>query len=85
MRINEGNHMFWRIRSSSEKGGKVSRIASLESVPLHLRKKAVLMRYCISSVIRGSFSTFQNKPKNVDLSCKMDLDLWDCLRQIKLV
>ena len=40
--------------------------------------------YHISSVIRWSFS-FQNNPKDLDLSCKMDLDLWDCLGRVKLV
>ena len=40
--------------------------------------------YRISSVIRRSFS-FQNNPKDLDLSCKMDLDLWDCLGSVKLV
>ena len=27
--------------------------------------------------------TFQNNPKNLDLSYKTDLDLWDCLRKVK--
>ena len=40
--------------------------------------------YRISSVIRWSFF-FQNNPKNLDLSYKMDLDLWDCLGRVKLV
>ena len=40
--------------------------------------------YHISSIIRQSFS-FQNNPKDLDLSCKTDLDLWDCLGRIKLV
>ena len=38
--------------------------------------------YCISSVIRQSF---QNNPKDLDLSYKMDLDLWNCLGRVKLV
>ena len=29
--------------------------------------------------------SFQNNPKDLDLSCKMDLDLWDCLGRVKLV
>ena len=33
---------------------------------------------CISSVIRRSFLSFQNDPKNLDPSYKMDLDLWEC-------
>ena len=28
---------------------------------------------------------FQNSPKNLDLSYKMDLDLWDCLGRAKFV
>ena len=41
--------------------------------------------YRISSVIRRSFFSFQNNPKDLDPSCKMDLDLWDCLGRVKLV
>ena len=39
--------------------------------------------YRISSIIREFFS-FQNNPKDLDLSCKMDLDLWDCLGRVKI-
>ena len=39
--------------------------------------------YPISSIIRQSFS-FQNNPKDLDPSCKMDLDLWDCLVRVKI-
>ena len=28
---------------------------------------------------------FQNNPKNLDPSYKMDLDIWDCLGRVKLV
>ena len=31
------------------------------------------------------FFSFQNNPKDLDLSCKTDLDLWDCLGRVKLV
>ena len=44
----------------------------------------ILKEYRISLVIRQSFS-FQNNPKDLDPSCKMDLDLWDCLGRVKLV
>ena len=37
--------------------------------------------YHISLAIRWSFS-FQNNPKNLDPSYKMDLDLWDCLGRV---
>ena len=33
----------------------------------------------------GDFFSFQNNPKDLDLSCKMDLDLWNCLGRVKLV
>ena len=29
------------------------------------------------------FISFLNKPKNLDLSYKTDLDLWDCLGRVK--
>ena len=29
--------------------------------------------------------SFQNNPKNLDPSYKMDLGLWDCLGRVKLV
>ena len=31
------------------------------------------------------FLSFLNNPKNLDLSYKTDLDLWDCIGKIKLV
>ena len=31
------------------------------------------------------FFSFQNNPKNLDPSYKMDLDLWDCLGWVKLI
>ena len=31
------------------------------------------------------FFSFQNNPKDLDPSCKMDLDLLDCLGRVKLV
>ena len=43
------------------------------------------MQYCISSVIRQSFFSFQNNPKNLDLSYKTDQDLWDSLGRVKLI
>ena len=42
-------------------------------------------KYCISSAIRRKYFSFQNNPKDLDPSCKMDLDLWDCLGGVKLV
>ena len=43
------------------------------------------LKYHISSLIRKSFFSFQNNPKNLDLSYKMDLDLWDCVGRVNLV
>ena len=34
---------------------------------------------------KTEFFSFQNKPKDLDPSYKMDLDLWDCLGRVKLV
>ena len=33
---------------------------------------------------KTEFFSFQNNPKNLDLSYKMDLDLWDCLGKVNL-
>ena len=41
--------------------------------------------YHISLIIRWSFFSFQNNPKNLDLSYKMNLDLLDYLGKVKLV
>ena len=35
---------------------------------------AMFTAYCISSIIRQNFFSFQNNPKNLDPSYKMDLD-----------
>ena len=43
------------------------------------------LHYRISSVIRQSFFFFQNNPKDLDPSCKTDLDLLDCLGRVNLV
>ena len=40
--------------------------------------------YLFLRLYDGDFS-FQNNPKDLDPSCKTDLDLWDCLRRLKLV
>ena len=50
-----------------------------------LCREQVCRRYRISSVIRRSFFFFQNNPKDLDLSCKTDLDLLDCLGRVNLV
>ena len=47
----------------------------------HMNK--LIEHYRISSVIRRSFS-FQNNTKDLDPSCKTDLDLWCCLGMGKI-
>ena len=34
---------------------------------------------------KTEFFSFQNNPKDLDPSYKMDLDLWDCSGRVKLV
>ena len=34
---------------------------------------------------KREFVSFQNNPKNLDPSYKMDIDLWDCLGKVKLI
>ena len=34
---------------------------------------------------KTEYFSFQNNPKDLDPSCKTDLDLWDCLGRVKLV
>ena len=34
---------------------------------------------------KTDFFSFQNNPKDLNLSCKTDLDLLDCLGRVKLV
>ena len=34
---------------------------------------------------KTGFFSFQNNPKDLDPSCKTDLDLWDCLGRVNLV
>ena len=49
-----------------------------------INSKKFYVDYHISSVIRQSLFLLNN-PKNLDLSYKMDLALWDCLGRVKLV
>ena len=55
------------------------------SIPQILSVYNMYFSYRISSVIRRSFFSFQNNPKDLDSSYKTDLDLWDCLGRVKLV
>ena len=38
-----------------------------------------------SFACKTDFFSFQNHSKNLDPSYKMDLDLWNCLRRVKLI
>ena len=54
--------------------------------PLKYLNKAyenLLLPYFFS--YKMEFFSFENNPKNLGPSYKMDLDLWDCLGRIKLV
>ena len=60
---------------------------SLSGLELFLCKDSIILPEteinpsAYSSVIRQVFS-FQNNPKNLNLSYKTDLDLWDCLGMV---
>ena len=41
--------------------------------------------YFSQTYIYRVFFSFQNNPRNLDLSYKMAVDLWDYLRRVKLV
>ena len=43
------------------------------------------LTYRIASFIRWIFFPSKTIQKNLDLSCKMDLDLWECLWRVKLI
>ena len=47
--------------------------------------KPVECIYHISLIIRQIFFPFQNNSKNLDLTYKMDVDLWDYLGRVKLL
>ena len=44
-----------------------------------------LLSFTLLLQLQDEFFSFQNNPKNLDPSYKMDLDLQDCLRRVKLV
>ena len=62
------------------------------------QKSKIIPNYCFLKVnflvpenlpyffsYKTEFFSFQNKPKDLDPSYKMDVDLWDCLGRVKLV
>ena len=50
-----------------------------KDVPIQRRSVPYFFGY------KKEFYFFQNNPKNLDPSYKMDLDFWDCLGRVKLV
>ena len=47
-------------------------------------KTSLTVYSCLTfSLAIRQFFSFQNNPKNLDLSYKTDLDLWDCLGKVK--
>ena len=76
-------------------------ISSLHPLSISIYQLSVWLSlaymYCISLLIRQSFFSFQNNPKDLDFfsfqnnpkdldpSCKTDLDLWDYLGRVQLV
>ena len=66
---------------------EIMALVGMASKPLHVRRLQKALqewvanpsKYRISSVIKRSFFSFQNNPKDLDPSYKTDLNLWDCL------
>ena len=75
-------------RGNKQKVTKVitlcKKVGKHEGVPIHPRfsKKDVLPYFF---GYKMEFFFFQNNPKDLDPSCKMDLDLLDCLGRVNLV
>ena len=46
---------------------------------------SLIRLHCYHISLMMSFFSFQNSPKDLDPSFKMDLDLWDCLGRVKLL
>ena len=63
--------MSLKLLQSSRAGNLHQAFLELEIVPYFFGYK--------------EFLSFQNSPKDLDPSYKMDLDLWDCLERVKLV
>ena len=63
----------------------LNKTSSLLVINIYSTLKMYKIIYHIFSDIRQSFFSFQNNPKDLDLSYKMDLDLLDCLGRVKLV
>ena len=69
----------------SNNGNCFSFIYFLCSTLKILKNLQILNNYHISLLIRRCFFSFQNNPKTLDPSYKMDLDLWDGLGRVKVI
>ena len=49
------------------------------------KQEVILVNILYFFSYKTTFFSTQNNPKDLDPSCKMDLDLWDCLGSVKLV
>ena len=67
----------WKIVPTVKMAGRY------RSIPIHSNCFGADIPYFFG--YKTKFFSFQNKPKDLDPSCKMDLDLWDCLGRVKLV
>ena len=72
--------------------GKIGTPKLITIIVLKMEQFGIAMKYCIYSAMipyffgyKTEYFTFQNNPKNLDPSYKMDLDLWDCFGRVKLV
>ena len=59
-------------------------------LPLLIKRTDIIHYLCYKEILyffgyKTEFFSFQNNPKNLDPSYKMDLDLWDCLGRVNLV
>ena len=53
------------------------------SLDAYCQNTSIILPYFFG--YKAEFLSFQNNPKNLDLSYKTDLDIWDCLGRVKLV
>ena len=66
--------------SSNKKG----EIKTLQTFPLTCVGPLPVLQIPYFFDYKTEFFSFQNNPKDLDLSCKMDLDFWDCLGRVNL-
>ena len=61
------------------------RVRGFISLLFRISLKCACTVYLYFFIYKTEFFSFQNNPKTLDPSFKMDLDLWDCLGRVKLV